>query len=108
MIGYILGFMIGGFAGALVMALCVTSKNSNVNMEGDKWIPVVERLPEEPEREALPNVDDLDEFPEYIAMIEGASEPTVLIYAGNGSWYRDEHYYRVIAWMPLPESYVQN
>ena len=33
MIGCIISFMIGGFAGALVMALCAASKNSNVTLE---------------------------------------------------------------------------
>lgn len=33
MIGCIISFIAGGFAGALVMALCVASKNSNVNID---------------------------------------------------------------------------
>ena len=33
MIGYIISFIIGGIAGALVMALCAASKNSNVMLE---------------------------------------------------------------------------
>lgn len=32
MIGCIINFIAGGFAGALVMALCAASKNSNVNI----------------------------------------------------------------------------
>lgn len=32
MIGCIISFIIGGFAWALVMALCAASKNSNVNI----------------------------------------------------------------------------
>lgn len=32
MIGCIISFMIGGFAGALVMALCAASKNSDINI----------------------------------------------------------------------------
>ena len=32
MIGCIISFIAGGFAGALVMALCAVSKNSNVNI----------------------------------------------------------------------------
>lgn len=32
MIGCIISFIAGGFAGALVMALCAASKNSNVNI----------------------------------------------------------------------------
>lgn len=34
MIGYIISFIIGGIAGALVMALCAASKNSNVTLDG--------------------------------------------------------------------------
>lgn len=34
MIGFIIGFIAGGFSGALVMALCAASKNSNINLEG--------------------------------------------------------------------------
>lgn len=33
MIGCIISFIAGGFAGALVMALCAASKNSNVTLE---------------------------------------------------------------------------
>lgn len=33
MIGCIISFVIGGFTGALVMALCAASKNSNVTLE---------------------------------------------------------------------------
>ena len=33
MIGCIISFIAGGFAGALVMALCAASKNSNVSLE---------------------------------------------------------------------------
>lgn len=100
MIECIICFIVGGLSGALIMALCVISKNNNIDLRSVKWTQVSERLPEEP----LSNIDDLDELPEYIAMIEGASMPTVLTYSGHGVWYRDENYYRVIAWMPLPEA----
>ena len=65
------------------------------------WIPCSERLPEEPEE----GLTDLDECDEYIAMIENADIPTALNYAGNGEWYRDGEFYKVIAWQPLPEPY---
>ena len=67
----------------------------------DGWIPCSERLPEEPEE----GLTDLDECDEYIAMIENADIPTALNYAGNGEWYRDGEFYKVIAWQPLPEPY---
>ena len=67
------------------------------------WIPCSERLPEEPEE----GLTDLDECDEYIAMIENADIPTALNYAGNGEWYRDGEFYKVIAWQPLPEPYKE-
>lgn len=60
-----------------------------------------ENLPEEPGD----GLGDMDEFEEYIVMIEGAEVPTVLGYAGNGEWYRDGVFYSVIAWRPMPEPY---
>ena len=65
------------------------------------WIACSERLPEEPEE----GLTDLDECDEYIAMIENVDIPTALNYAGNGEWYRDGEFYKVIAWQPLPEPY---
>ena len=67
----------------------------------DVWIPVEERLPEEPPEE----VDDEDNLEEYIVMIEGAEKPTILRYAGDGTWWEDGTYYHVIAWRPMPEVY---
>ena len=67
------------------------------------WIACSERLPEEPEE----GLTDLDECDEYIAMIENADIPTALNYAGNGEWYRDGEFYKVIAWQPLPEPYKE-
>lgn len=68
------------------------------------WIACSERLPEEPEE----GLTDLDECDEYIAMIENADIPTALNYAGNGEWYCDGEFYKVIAWQPLPEPYKEN
>lgn len=65
------------------------------------WIPVSERLPEEPEE----GLTDIDECDEYIVMIKNAKIPTALNYAGNGEWYRDGVFYDVIAWQTLPEPY---
>lgn len=67
----------------------------------DGWLSVEERLPEEPPEE----VDDEDNLEEYIVMIEGAEKPTILRYAGDGTWWEDGTYYPVIAWRPLPEPY---
>lgn len=65
------------------------------------WIPVEEDLPPEPPE----YVDDEDDLKEYIVMIDGAKIPTILRYAGDGTWWEDGTYYPVIAWRPLPEPY---
>ena len=65
----------------------------------DGWIPVEERLPKAPEME--------DEYPEFNVMIEGAKIPTTLQYSCDGAWIDDYgKVYNVIAWQPLPESYI--
>ena len=74
---------------------------TDTNVGSNGWIPVSERLPEEP-KEGLTNLDECDE---YIVMIKNAKIPTALNYAGNGEWYRDGVFYDVIAWQPLPEPY---
>lgn len=65
------------------------------------WVPVTERLPEEP----CDGIHDIEELPEYLVTIEGATVATVLTYTGDGCWWRDGNYYKVIAWMPLPDAY---
>ncbi len=50
MIGCIISFIAGGFAGALVMALCAASKNSNVTLEDTaETIVEIKDVNEEPE-----------------------------------------------------------
>lgn len=71
------------------------------------WIPCSERLPDNPIPDAFYGLSEIDTYPEYIVMISGAEEPTFLKYLGNGEWYRNENYYKVIAWMPLPEPYKE-
>lgn len=68
-----------------------------------RWIPVGDRLPEEPEPET-----DLEYLPEYIVMIRGAQLPTVLSYEGKGRWWHagDDAYYPIVAWIPMPEPYM--
>ena len=72
----------------------------------NRWIPAAERLPEEPENGMV----DIEDLTEYIVTIDGADAATVLRYAGYGDWYDDEarEFYRVIAWMPLPEPYKES
>ena len=71
-----------------------------------RWIPVTERLPED-ERIAYQNKYNTDEPVGVLVMIEGASEPTELLYAGDNvfcDYYDGEVlYYSVTNWMPLPE-----
>lgn len=78
-----------------------TVKEIEENHNG--WISCSERLPEEPEE----GLTDLDECDEYIVMIEDADIPTALNYVGDGEWYRDGNYYKVIAWQPLPKPYTK-
>lgn len=85
-----------GFRRGLKRAKKIIRKHMN-----DGWIPVGDRLPEEPPEE----VDDEDNLEEYIVMIEGAERPTTLRYAGDGTWWEDGTYYPVIAWRPLPGPY---
>lgn len=68
-----------------------------------RWIPVGERLPEEPEPETDPEY-----LPEYIVMISGAQLPTALSYAGKGKWWHagDDAYYPIVAWRSMPEPYM--
>lgn len=73
-----------------------------------KWIPCRERLPENLIPDAFYGLSEPDTYPEYIVMIAGAQEPTFLAYAGNGEWYREGNFYKVNAWMPLPDPYKEN
>ena len=42
---------------------------------------------------------------EYLVTIYGAASSTALFYAGDGEWYDPvtQEYYKVMAWMPMPE-----
>lgn len=65
----------------------------------DGWIPSKKHLPEVPKMG--------DEYPEFNVMIEGAKIPTTLQYSCDGVWIDDYgNVYNVIAWQPLPESYI--
>ena len=66
-----------------------------------QWISVAERLPAEPPEGLI----EMDELKEYVVMIAGAERSTFCTYSGDGEWYRDGTFYRVVAWMPLPEPY---
>lgn len=66
------------------------------------WIPVSKRLPEYDRDYNIRY--DLDK--EYLVMIIGVSEPTILYFSEDGSWYDgDGNYYQVSAWMEKPEPY---
>jgi len=80
-----------------------------------RWIPCNKRLPEEPEE--IPTEDEpveemvLDgKFKEYIVTIYGADAATTLYYIGSNNWYDGESgecYYRIEAWQPMPEPYIE-
>lgn len=86
--------------------ICMAKKIEDIIRKhmNDGWIPVEERLPEEPPE----YVDDEDNLEECIVMIDGAERPTTLRYAGDGTWWEDGTYYPVIAWRPLPEPYTKD
>lgn len=71
----------------------------------DVWIPADERLPEEPEGDPI----IMEELEEYIVMVKGAKEPTVLKYAGDEEWWDEitEGFYPVEAWQPMPDPYIR-
>ncbi|WP_321028203.1 DUF551 domain-containing protein [Eisenbergiella tayi] len=72
------------------------------------WIPVSERLPEEPRNpiDEEEGAYDLPNLTEYNVTIADAQEATTLYYAGDDVWIDNcGNYYHVIAWMPLPEPY---
>ena len=58
-------------------------------MKMGEWISVKDRLPDDPT--------------EYIVMISGATIPTTLLFNGV-EWYdfREDEFYPVTHWMPLP------
>lgn len=63
------------------------------------WIPTKVALPPEP-------TEEQESYNEYIVMIKGATEPTFLLYVGDGEWQDiTDSPYKVIAWQPLPEPY---
>lgn len=82
--------------------------------EGRKWIPCSEKLPPEPDGDTgCLTAEELEQLiinnvlKEYTVTVYGAASAAVLSYAGNGEWYDPvtQEYYRVVAWMPMPEAY---
>jgi len=81
-----------------------------------EWILCSEKLPPEPggNSECM-TTEELEQLiinhilKEYIVTIYGAGKSTVLVYAGNGKWYDGitQEYYKVMAWMQMPEVYSQ-
>jgi hypothetical protein len=72
-------------------------------LEG-KWIPVSKRLPSEDEfiKSYIRSVYAA----EFIVMIQGANQPTCL-YFRDGNWFDEQrNYYKVVAWMPMPDPYT--
>jgi hypothetical protein len=69
------------------------------------WIPTNKRLPNQ--KDFIKGYIRNQHAAGFIVMIEGANMPTCLYYAG-GSWFdEDRNYYKVTAWMPLPEPYKE-
>ena len=89
-------------------------ENMKEDAEGRKWIPCSEKLPAEPDgnagcltAEELEQLIINDVLKEYLVTIYGSVSTTTLFYAGNGEWYDPvtQEYYKVVAWMPMPEAY---
>lgn len=74
------------------------------------WIPVKDRLPEEPKGEPFYYLHEEDvAADEYIVMIRDAVLPTALFWTGR-EWfepYIEDVYDDVIAWRPFPEPYIE-
>jgi hypothetical protein len=89
-----------------------TSKRFSQNNESytgknqiHKWVPVSKRLPND--YEFRKNYIRNEYAAEFIVMIEGANKPTCLYYR-KGRWFDDNgNYYKVVAWMPMPEPYKE-
>ena len=73
---------------------------------GQEWIPCEERLPSEKERVESYIRDK--KASEFIVMLKEASRPTTLYLSWDNYWFDENRiFYEVIAWMPLPESYIK-
>ena len=75
-----------------------------------KWIPVEERLPDDPEVEVSNLIEieaNLDLLEEHIVTLENA-EVATMYYIGNGEWWDviTQQIYWPLAWMQMPEAYV--
>lgn len=78
------------------------AKDTNV----PRWIPVSERLPDE--NDVAEYIEKHSYAPEFLVMIKGATEPTVLQYDGE-LWSCDlGQTYTVTHWMPLPKPPKEN
>lgn len=87
------------------------------NVNGEGWIPCMEKLPPEPDGNMEPmTAQELEQLieggilKEYLVTISGADASTTMYYAGNGEWYDmlTQEYYPVAAWMPMPGGFCQN
>lgn len=82
-----------------------------------RWITCSKKLPPEPDGDVHTlDGDGLEQLvinnvlKEYLVMIYGAASATTLFYAGDGEWYDPftQEYYKVMAWMPMPEACEDN
>lgn len=69
------------------------------------WIPTKLMLPPEPTGQ----METLNQYEEYLVTIAGSKKATSLYYIGEGEWRDNDseeyHYYKVIAWAPIPQAY---
>lgn len=82
----------------------ITSDDYEIELKGDGWIPVEERMPEDTDGDFYQSV--------ITTLLNGRVAPGVYRNFDDEWWVEDESgekkymlSYEVIAWMPLPEPY---
>jgi predicted nuclease with TOPRIM domain len=78
-----------------------------LEQQQQKWIPVSERLP------GNPNPEDGEPKAYLVTINKFAIVPTTLYYMGDGRWVREwdepsEIYTNILAWRELPERYKED
>lgn len=91
----------------------LNSEAMNSSEKPNKWIPCSERLPEEKDAGILKKLGTSKKSDPVIATVEVKGERmTVTACTHDGVWDWNMKYafpdYKIVAWMPLPESYKED